>query len=315
MATINAGGLDELISLGFQPGKIYPLPKDPMEASRESVEAFVCSHDRGCTKSSGGQIHITGPAVHRHSAPIKVVGNLLLNLQDGVDAIGAKIYNIFSDTGALPKSVTDRTRLSISASPLPGSVIINVVPEYTEQGKSEQEFLEEPPLSDRAFKQLLELISSFPSIEKDQGDFVEKMAEYGSRVAAALSKICETVASGKIDIEMKWDGENGETICSYMTNDFAKEMGQMIANADIRNEQEEIEGSLITLTKSSKDKLRILTGENEEKTFSLGAIPLGSIDTFHVGDRVKVKIEKITSKKVGGKIRESFTGISISPIP
>lgn len=53
MATINAGGLDELISLGFQPGKIYPLPKDPMEASRESVEAFVCSHDRGCTKSSG----------------------------------------------------------------------------------------------------------------------------------------------------------------------------------------------------------------------------------------------------------------------
>ena len=80
MATINAGGLDELISLGFQPGKIYPLPKDPMEASRESVEAFVCSHDRGCTKSSGGQIHITGPAVHRHSAPIKVVGNLLLKV-------------------------------------------------------------------------------------------------------------------------------------------------------------------------------------------------------------------------------------------
>lgn len=64
---------DYLSSLGFDPDTTYAVPENPADAALMGVNAFVREHSPGDDPASTGVIHITGPSVKGHTAPLKAV--------------------------------------------------------------------------------------------------------------------------------------------------------------------------------------------------------------------------------------------------
>lgn len=119
---------DYLALLGFDPEATYDVPENPADAALSGVAAFVREHSAGQEPESTGIIHITGPSALGNSAPVKAVGNLLTSIQSTIDAVGASLMGNRSAEGALPSAITSRTEMSLIASPMPGSVVIQVAP-------------------------------------------------------------------------------------------------------------------------------------------------------------------------------------------
>lgn len=119
---------DFLTSLGFSEPNTYDAPKDPAGASPASVNAFIRENPDNVEATSCGVIHIAGPSIAENSAPVKAVGGLLTFVQGTVDTIGSSLAGVRSSHGAIPSSISGRTQMSLVASPMPGSVVIQVAP-------------------------------------------------------------------------------------------------------------------------------------------------------------------------------------------
>lgn len=319
--------LDEyLASLGFDPDTTYAVPENPADAALVGVNGFIREHSAGDEPASIGLIHITGPSVKEHSAPLKAVGNLLAALQDGVDAIGASLQGVMTSSGTLPFSVTGRTQLSMVASPMPGSVVIQVAPtldrmdDLYPDGKEQALFdLEEEigarPLADMAFDEFSSLIKDLDAEGPDKTDFLDRLTDYGPRVASTMKTFCDSVDKGALDVGFEWEEPGREPEISNLSHEAAKHASTIIQNANIESETAHIVGKILTITMSQKDKLRVLTDDEKDVTLAVGSISPSDVINLHTGDRVDIEAEKRTSSRPGGRSRQTLIGVSLTKLP
>lgn len=310
-----------LSSLGFDPDATYTVPENPTDAALMGVSAFVREHSPSNDPASIGTIHITGPSVKGHSAPLKSVGTLLTALQDGVDAIGAAIQGVTTSTGTLPLSVTSRTQLSMVASPLPGSVVIQVAPtidrieDLYPSGKDQSLFdLESEigarPLADMAFDEFSSLIKDLDAVNPDKIEFVEKLTDFGPRVASSMKAFCDSVDKGALDVDFEWEEPGRKPETSSISHAAAKHAATVIQNANIESEMVHVVGTLLTITMSQKDKLRVLADDDKEVTIAVGSITPADAASLRTGYRVDIEAERRVSKRPGGRQYEKFVGVS-----
>lgn len=320
--------LDEMLSaLGYDSQTKYNAPEDPFEASMASVNAFAIDHSEEIKPRSIGFIHLTGPNVVNHSAPVKAVGDILTAIQDGVDAIGASLSGIITSHGALPFSVTGRTQLSMISSPMPGSVIIQVAPTISKeddlnpQGEQQQQLFDMEseinarPLADRAFTEFSSLIKSLGDEGPDKTAFLDRLTDYGPRVASTMKNFCDSIDKGAVDIELKWKEPGHPSEESSLNHEYAKHASTVIQNANIESETVQIEGTILTLTTSPKDKLRVLSDTEQEFTIAIGTISPSDVYAIHTGDRVHIEAERRISKRPGGRRYEKLIGVSLTKLP
>lgn len=317
---------DYLSSLGFDPDVTYTVPENPADAALMGVNAFVREHSPEDDPASLGVIHITGPSVKGHTAPLKAVGTFLSALQDGVDAIGASIQGIMTSAGALPFSVTGRTQLSMVASPMPGSVVIQVAPtldrisDLYPEGKDQSLFdLEDEigarPLADLAFDEFSSLIKDLNVDGPDKTDFLDRLTDHGPRVASTMKAFCDSVDKGALDVDFEWEEPGRPPETSRLTHETAKHASVVIQNANIDSETIHIVGKILTVTMSQKDKLRVLTDSEQEITLSIGTISAADVVTLHPGDQVDIEAERRVSRRPGGRSYEKLIGISLQKLP
>lgn len=318
--------LDDYLSmLGFDSDTIYVVPADPADAALAGVNAFVREHSPSDNPASIGVVHLTGSSVEGHSAPLKAVGALLSALQDGIDAIGASIQGIVTLTGALPSSVTGRTQLSMIASPQPGSVAIQVsltldrMEDLYPEGRNQSLFdledeIEARPLADMAFGEFSSLIKDLSIAGPDKTEFLDRLTDHGPRVASAMKAFCDSVDKGALDVDLEWEEPGREPEMCNLSHEAARHAARVIQNANIDSETTHIVGKILTLTMSSKDKLRVLTDAERDVTLAVGSISPSDIVTLHPGDRVVIEAERCVSRRPGGRSYEKLIGVSLQKL-
>lgn len=296
----------------------------PEEASERSLRAFVAEQageDAAEQGESHGLIHFTGPAVIGHSAPISAVGNALTSMQSAIDAIGAAIEGFSSLGGQIPNRVKARTELRMNASPLAGSVVIDVRPSMS---REEDLYPDGPalfdldnqgarPLADECLEDFLGILSSTGEDSDSHDKFIELLSGYGPRTSSAIREFCSSLERDSLDVDFRWVEPKKQPIKSQMSHARAKSVASVIKDADIEVEDIELTGVLVTSTMSKKDKLRIRLGDGTEKILSLGKIAAQDIAKYHPGETVKVIAEHRIGRYAGGREKDWYIGVSIKP--
>ena len=314
--------------LGFDEAADYGLPEDLNDLSASSLRGFV---DRGRPRrfaESTALIHVAGPSVDGHSAPLRSIGDFMVCLQRAVDSIGASIEGFRSRAGAIPAALAKRTELSLVASPLPGSVVLEVAPAKSRledlcpegEGFSDaEEAAKAKPLVDSAFEELSDLMSDVAAGESGQEGFVDRLAKLGPRVASNVQDLCNTVDKGAIDVDFDWRFPSGARKRVSIDHAFAKTVSNVIEDVDIKTEAVEIAGTLVTVTTSDKDRLRIREdedgGSGDEVVLSIGGIPTEQLCGLQTGDKVLLDAEQQVYSRAGGRERHKLVGIGIRRLP
>lgn len=320
--------LNELLNdLGFDPSQTYQLPDDPNELSASSLKGFIEQSVLCHSAESSALIHITGPSVCGHSAPVRGLGEFMIALQTTFDSIGASIEGFRSATGSIPSSVSARTELSLTASPLPGSVVLEIAPSIPRledlypDGDALfdiEEAIGAKPLADSAFEELSELLEKLDIDSPDQNDFVDYLSELGPRVASSLKGFCDSISKASINIEFEWEEPSKPKKAVNINHSFARYISEVIDNASITSDEVRIEGILLTVTTSDKDHLRIRQQvgdvETKEVTLPIGDISQDELRDLHAGDRVVVYAEQQISTRAGGRTVTKLKGLSIKRI-
>ena len=313
-----------LQELGFDPSKEYDTPSSLEEASIRSIEAFIGSAISDSCKRSRGIFHITGPSVLGNTAPVKSVGTFLTSFQNTIDSIGASLRGNKTASGQLSAEITGKTEMSMVASPLPGSVIIQIEPtmdpvdDLYPEGEAlfDVEDIGARPLADMAINEFMSLIRDMDEKEADNSEFVDHLTDLGPRVASSIKAFYESVDKGSIDVEIKWrDQRKQENIVTNVSHTYAHHAVNVINDANIENEIIQIRGTLKTVTYSHKDKLRIETEDGSEKTISIGSIDPAVLLKLTPGEHVCIETEQRISHKPGGGQNEKLIGLSVEQIP
>ena len=317
-----------LKELGFDENASYDLPKDLSELSTSSLRSFIDQAYLQHSAESTALIHVTGPAVIGHSAPLRSIGDFMIHLQGAFESIGASIGGFKTLGGAVPIALAKRTELSLVASPLPGSVVLEVAPtkprleDLYPNGEALfdiEETIGAKPLADQAFEEFSGLLSDLVVDQPDQDKFVDHLSELGPRVAFSVQALCETVGKDAIDVDFEWREPSGDRKEISVNHSFAKFASAVIKNAEINVESVRVEGALVTVTTSDKDHLRVREdlgeGRAKDTTLLIGDIPPEQLYGLQPGDRVVVDAERRVSTRTGGRRSEKLVGIDIEKLP
>lgn len=313
-----------LASLGYDSSTNYDVPDNPADAALAGIDAFIREHSDERERYSTGIIHITGPSILGNSAPVKAVGYLLTSVQNTIDAIGASIQDIKTTRGAIPIPITERTEMSLVASPMPGSIVLQVAPtmsrieDLNPEGPPLFDVEKEAgarPLIDIAFGEFSSLVQDLSNNKPDNPQLIDRLTNLGPRVASTMKEFCKSVDKGAIDVELKWKEPEGVQETSSLSHTYAKQAAKIIEDANIENEEVTIEGNLLTVTTSQKDKLRVSMDDGKEVVVSIEMIDAAALLSLRAGDRVQIRAERRTSSRPGGRQTEKLIGISVQKNP
>ena len=296
----------------------------PQELSAASLRLFLQGDNGPERESSSGLLHITGGAVNGNTAPVRAVGGMLTSFQAAVDAVGASLQGFTSLGGAIRQEVAARTEMSVVASPLPGSVVIEVAPTMDRQDdlypNGEALFDVETtadarPLADLAISELFSLLSECSLDEPVTNEFVDHLASLGPRAASSVRGFCDVVGKNDINVEMQWKEPRHVAIDAAISSEYARYVAKAIENARIDVEVVTLEGTLRTVTSYEKDKLRLVTDDGTQMSIAIGKIEPAALALLHVDQRVVIKAERHKSTRPGGRLVEKLVGLSIEAAP
>lgn len=320
---------EELLDfIGYDPevANKCSLPSDLQELSMSSLKAFMDEHALQHSSESSALIHITGPSVVGNSAPIKAVGEFMTGLQSVFDSIGASLSGRKNAGGTIPAQLSSRTQLSLVASPMPGSVILEIAPtmprleDLQPDGEPLFDITEfgYKPLADMAFDELSSLLSELKVDSPDNEAFVSHLAELGPRAASSMQSLCEKIDKESLDVDFEWKEPTAERHKVALSHSLAKYVATVIKDADINSELLTIEGVLLTSTLSEKDRLRVRetleSGAFKDHVVQIGDIPLEEIHAVTTGDKVRVTFDQRTSMKAGQRTTIKLLGVSIAKV-
>lgn len=293
-----------------------------MDASAESVRRFVGSSVFDARMiDSFGEIHIEGSGVKGNAAPMANVGDVLSNIQASIDSIGAKLRGRINEKGRIPSEITSLTSLDIVASPMPGSLRILVSPGkrgfdevYPDDGDNLfgiGEDFGKRPLADLSLEAMIDLIKEVDLNSPDSKNFEIKLQEMGPRVASSMKSMFSSFAKSDFDVEMSWKEPQKRISKARVNKELAAHAVRVIVQSKADIEKDIISGSIITVTTSTKDRIRILDESGEDILISIGDISRMDLARFHAGSRVLVGVEKSVSYFPGGRTTVKYRGVSI----
>lgn len=236
-------------------------PVDPSDLSRASIEAMQRSTAGSARQlTSRGRLRFSGTAIHAHSADLDDIGLLSSAWQRAVTATGAALENLKAVQGKLPADVIARTRLVLTASPLPGSIVFLVEPKSPALAEVEpdgqpplSESLEDRPLADRASEALVELLATAAEGDPQAMDAVAgQLLDLGPRVGSALGNLVRVIQASDMTLDATWQEPSSRTRRASVTPTHARFIGQVVEGRGLDAVTETLTGTLRTISDSQR---------------------------------------------------------------
>lgn len=280
-----------LASLNLDEAPAWNDADDVARISQGAAARFF--GDVGDYLEPSGQLRLTGAGVTGNSAPLEKVGTIMTATQHIVNSLGAAIQGVRAARGQFSAEVLHRTALELTASPMPGSVILQFGP--SEDHRSEDytdgkvPIAEEPdPLVDQAFRQLFGLLQEAQASTPDSEAFVALISDLGPRVASSLRSWTDSLASAYVDAEMTWsDAQAGRTSLT-IERATSQWIGAIVSGRMLDAVPGELVGTVRTVSDVSRWAVDVDDGSRT--SVKIDRLAPSEITNVRVGDRVRLQV-------------------------
>jgi len=253
--------------------------QEPGDLGRMSMEAMIAAQGGDARDgASKGSLRLHGVGVLGNAIELDEAGQIATLWQRTVQAVGGAIEGSRSAMGRLPIDIVRRTQLLLDASPVPGSVVLNLTPkaapdlETTPNGM--RRLFDTPrPLADRASEQVISLLSQAADPQLDQLEaFSEELRQLGPRVATSVRALATALNRAHVDVDVVWVEPEEPTRRTSLSATNAGWLSDFVAGRQLDAEEVEIVGTVRTVSDLSKWSV-----ESDE---GIGSSPLGWCTTI-----------------------------------
>lgn len=316
MATPESGWMAKFLGeLSEAPSDDYPDWENASDLGRLHLQAFVES--QGGVSRSHGSIRLTGRGVRDHTVNMEDAGLILTEFQSLVTSAGAAWSGIKTQFGRLPETVVLGTRLLLSASPMPGSVVLDFEPAGED---SDNDSPDEPAtpamlqLVEESLGLAFEVLGLAASPELDSVA-PQKLNEWGPRVAAAAKAFVETAAKANFDVSATWERPSVGRKRVELTAVESARYWEVLEHRGTDVNQRLIEGVLRTISDRRKIELEIVekdpSAEGGTRSRIL-SIDRGQLDfsPFRLGETVSILVLEATGRRPGAAETTEYLAIA-----
>lgn len=314
--------VSELLSLAQQryantvPADTY----EPGDLSRMGVEALV-QQNLGTSRvlKSSGALRFTGDGVSGHSANLDDIGALSSAWQKAITATGASIESITTARGPVPASVVLRTQLVVTASPLPGSVVLNLAPkelplkEVEPGNQTVAEGLAERPLADRASERLVEFLSIGQGSGDEAGEQIaSQLRQMGPRVGGAVNALARTIQRTKVTLDVSWREPAAKTKRVKVSPSHATYLRHVVEGRGLDAEPVILVGELQTISRLQRWAIET---NDDLVQFDASELPAVEFQRWNVGDVIEVSATVALREWGDGRVERRYTatGVRLAP--
>ena len=310
---------DLLAELAKLPEEDFPDWEDSADLGRLHLQSFAQDQIGGFELSkSRGALRLTGDGVRGHSLDLADAGQVLAEFQNLVTVSGAALQGQTGVRGRLRADVVERTRLALSASPGPGSVVLEfepVIDEASERYPKGETRTDGPPIP--LVEQSVETALDVLAVANGDGpnfDVVEAFfQDLGPRVAAAARTLATTAAKASLDLNVGWErpgvGRKSVRVSSRQCASFAS----VLHGIGLDSEQIPLTGILRTVSDRKKIDLETADLEDPGETVVL-AIARGDVNMqpYNIGTTVTMLVRVEVTQRPGGTEKREFTALHIA---
>lgn len=288
---------------------------DVNEIARASIERHMEEVAGRTRRNSNGVLRLTGDGVIGHSISLSAASSMLFNFQQLVTAIGASLEGNRSSRGKLPKAVKEETELNLTASPMPGSVVLNFEPNHSEQSKDSgsqfalpldnTEKTSKPPLAERAVDEFLALFG-FADLDGEGNQVIDGVEKAGPRVTKALEEFSSALIRHDIDVDLKWQRKGGRRQRILIKSKQAKTLTELLQEMETKTGNISVVGRIQKISDYPGETIEVRVIERESSDFIDEDFPtsitvdiprnLADISKFHIRETVEMKlfVDKMT---------------------
>lgn len=294
--------------------------QDADDLARMSIESLRAEHGLLRRDASSGSLRLTGPGITVHSGAIDGIADTLRNFQRLVLATGLAAKGHKSLRGQPPVDVVSKTRLNLNGSPLPGSLILQIVPATSpadEISPDGQVGLfgddnAEPQLVDTALKRALGLLEDGRRLgpDADTSDFLTRIREYGPRVATTLRDFSTGLVKSGFEPDLTWSQPRQPRLRTRLSAAELAHIGELIASRELELEPTTIRGILRTVSEISAWQLEVEDGEIVK--IDAKKIPTANTATLRTGMSVSVDVAVTEETGPAGEVKPKYTATSFT---
>lgn len=294
--------------------------QDADDLARMSIETLRAEHGLLRRDASSGSLRLTGPGITIHSGAIDGIADTLRNFQRLVLATGLAVKGHESLRGQPPADVVSKTRLNLNGSPLPGSLILQIVPttlpadEISPDGQVGLfgDDNAEPQLIDTAMKRALGLLEDGRRLgpDADTSDFLARIREYGPRVATTLRDFSTGLVKSGFEPDLTWSQPRQARLRTRLSTAELAHIGELIASRELELEPTTIRGILRTVSEISAWQLEIEDGEIVK--IDAKKIPAANTATLRTGMSVSVDVSVTEETGPAGEVKPKYTATSFT---
>lgn len=268
--------------------------------------------------TSRGALRLTGEGVHGHTVDMTNAGEFLTRWQALVTSTGAAAEGNRS-IRRLPEEITRKTSLALSASPSPGSLILEFVANVDEAAErypgGEPELFDEErvPLVERAVDTAFDVLDM--TMDADPGDLVDRLADLGPRVASKALDLAELASDANLDLDLTWEVPGRARRRNRSSAAQLAQFAAVLRAGKLATEPLIATGVLRTVSDRKKIDLEVdhdVTGTGAQ----ILAIERGDVDfsSYRIGDIVEVSLTMRLTSRPGGAEGRQYVAEGVRPI-
>lgn len=290
-----------------------PPSIQPGDATRAGIESLL-REARGTARSmaSLGRIRFTGEGVTGSSADLEGVAMLSTAWQRAITATGAALEGVQAVRGRLPAGIQLRTRLVLTASPTPGSVIFTVEPKQSPLMETEPDGqpaltpqLADRPLADRASDALVDLLATTAGGGLEVADALSaQLRDLGPRVGSAVNHLARAIHTSNITLEVTWQEPSVPTRRAVVTPGQARFISEIVEGRGLDAVEDTLTGALRTISDSQQWLLDL--GEEAVK-LDASELPEAELRRWNVHDLVEVDVRIAMQERPDGRMTKHYT--------
>jgi hypothetical protein len=243
--------------------------QDADDLTRLSIESFRAERGGFRRDMSSGSLRLTGAGIAGHSGSLDGVAEAMHNFQRLILATGLSSTGHTTLRGQPPADVVAKTRLSLNGAPLPGSLVLQIIPamspadEIAPDGQAQFFNDHETQLVDTAMKDALSLLEDGRRLgpDADASDFLSRVQAYGPRVATTLRDFSNALVKFEFEPDLTWSQPRQPRLRTRLSIFELAQISQLIASRKLEREPTTVRGVLRTVSEISAWQVEIDGGE------------------------------------------------------
>ncbi|MFJ3958881.1 hypothetical protein [Arthrobacter sp. NPDC090010] len=277
-----------------------------------SIQAFHAENGALRRDISTGSLRLTGSGITGHSAALDGIADALRNFQRLVLATGLAANGHISLQGKPPSDVVAKTKLSLNGSPLPGSLVLQIIPamspadEIAPNGQAGLFGDENTQLVDTAVKDAFSLLDDGRQIgpDADASAFLSRIQTFGPRVATTLRDFSVGLVKSGFEPDLTWTQPRQPRLRSSLSTADLVRISELIASRELEREPTVIRGILRTVSEVGPWSIEV---DGEQVRIDAKQIPVADTETLRTGLAITIDVTVTEESGPVGEPKPKYT--------